>query len=57
MAVTKEQLLKVAETKTKMGDRHWAKAKNDPNAGYEYKNAKICYDTAKRARESAEKMK
>lgn len=57
MGVTKEQLLKVAETKTKMGNKHWAKAKNDPNAGHEYAMARNCYETAKRARESAAKMK
>lgn len=57
MAVTKEQLLKVAKTKTEMGNKHWAKAKNDPNAGYEYAMARSCYETAKRAKESAAKLK
>ncbi len=56
-AVTKAQLLKVAETKTKMGDKHWARAKNNPNAEYEYQLARNCYETAKKARESAAKMK
>ena len=57
MAVTKEQLLKVAETKTKMGDKHWARAKNNPGQGHEYALARNCYETAKRAKESAAKMK
>ena len=57
MAVTKEQLLKVAETKTKQGNRLFAQAKNNPNEEYKYGLAKNAYNTAKRARESAEKMK
>lgn len=40
-----------------MGNKHWAKAKNDPNAGYEYAMARSCYETAKRAKESAAKLK
>lgn len=57
MAVTREQLLKVAETKKKMGDKHWANAKNNPDKGYEFANARRCYETARRAKESADKMK
>ena len=54
--VTREQLLKVAETKKKMGDKHWANAKNNPDKGYEFANARRCYETARRAKESADKM-
>ncbi len=57
-ATTKEQILKVAETKEKMAARHWAKAKSDPEKyGYEFANARMLYETAKKARESAAKMK
>lgn len=56
-ATTKEQMLKVAETKEKMAAKHWARAKNNPDAEYEYQLARNCYETAKKARESAAKMK
>lgn len=57
MAVTKEQLLKVAETKTKQGNRLYAQAKNNPGEEYKYGLANNAYRTAKKARESAAKMK
>lgn len=57
MPKSKETLLKVAETKTKMANKCYARAMNNPDKyGYEFKNAKMLYDTAKRARESAEKI-
>ena len=57
-ATTKEQMLKVAETKEKMAAKRWARAKSDPEKyGYEFENARKMYETAKKARESAKKLK
>jgi len=57
-ATTKEQMLKVAESKEKMAAKRWARAKSDPEKyGHEFENARRMYETAKKARESAAKMK
>ena len=56
-ATTKEQLLKVADTKTKQADRLFAQAKNNPGEEWKYGLAKNAYKTAELARESAKKIK
>ena len=40
-----------------MGNKHWTRVKNNPYGEYEYQLARNCYETAKKARESASKMK
>ena len=57
MAKSKETYLRVAETYEKMGKKKWAEAKNNPDEGYKYQQARDNFDTARRARESANKMK
>lgn len=57
MSKSKETYLKVAETYEKMGKKKWAEAKNTPDSGYKYQQARENFDTARRAREAASKMK
>ena len=60
MAKSKETYLKVAATAKKKGDKAWAKAKQAEKDGEEgktanlYREAKKHYDTAERAKESAQ---
>lgn len=57
MAVSKETYEKVAKAYDKKGARLWAEAKNNPNEGYKYAQARKAYGTAKTAREAAKKAK
>ena len=61
MVVSEETLEKrrqhTAETYEKKAKREWARAKNnvDDNPGKHYHDAKICYERAKRTRDSGKK--
>ena len=57
MAKSKETYLKVAETYENLGKKKLAQAKNNPNEGYKYQQARANFDTARRAREAAKKAK
>lgn len=57
MPKSKETYLKVAETYDKMGKKKWAEAKNNPDEGYKYQQARANFNTAQRAREAAKKAK
>ncbi len=57
MAKSKETYLKVAETRKKIADRAWARAKNNPDEGYQYQIARYGYQMAENARKAAKKAK
>ncbi len=62
MAKPKSAFENAANTFEDKGKREWAKAKamekeGNSDAGYAFNSAKKSFDTAKRARESAEKAK
>ncbi len=57
MSKSKDTYLKVAETYEKMGKKKWAAAKNNPDEGYKFKQARDNFETARRAREAAAKLK
>ena len=51
-----EMFAKRAEKSRKMGDQHWAKAKND-EGGHHYAQAKRCYDQEVSNQEKADRAK
>lgn len=51
-----EMFQKRAEKSKRMGDQHWAKAKNG-EGGYHYGKARACYASAKSNTERAEKAR
>lgn len=57
MGKSKETYERVANTYEQMGKIKWAKAKNNPDKGYLYNEARKNFETAKKARATAEKMK
>lgn len=57
MTKSKETYLRVADTYEKMGKKKWAEAKNNPNAGYKYKQARDNFATAAKARKAAQRAK
>lgn len=57
MSKSKETFEKVAATYTQMGDKKWATAKNNPDKGYLFQQARSNYETASKASESAKKAK
>lgn len=56
MAKDKDTYLKVADYFKKVADRNWAQAKGN-SGGYHYDVAKDFYERAKKALETANKMK